>query len=501
MIARCLAAVAGLVLVPAAHADPGEDARLAVRARAILMKHCAACHGGKDSRSTLQVLNHTQMVRVRHAQFVTPQQPDLSLAIELIEQGSMPPGRYDKLSKEEIKDLRAWIATGAAAYPAKFDDEFAYQAILADVRKIKGNAELQDSRYLSIHHLADTSSPAELSIRRANFLRDLDEVRIPGAPPPKAVDSTHTIFRIRLKESGWQHEAFRKILEDGTDEELKNTNLFDLVLLEYPHAIIPTESKSFDELAVRFLQPAQQVRPIPFVRGDWFVAVTTSRPLTTDLHYLMAEFEHNPPKAFRKKPIDLPVRTTEPMPLYTGPGYRLPALDAWFEPDPPDGRPAVRGLSVKTMPARGKGDSPIHTFRPGETFRLRISADENDGMVYQFIWINSKRRVDTPSDVMAYQSGMPSPHFYGLPRVRDKKQIVLDDVKEAEKEEIRIFAAAGQTQFPVGVKWRTGLRLHVVERFVHPFFPLKKVGDQVTVDLSDARITRKTAHIEIVPKK
>src|SRR5688572_24878441 len=114
MIARRLAVVAGLVLVQVGQADPADNAQLAVRARAILAKHCAACHGGAEPRSTLQVLIHTQMVAERHARFVIPQQPDLSQALELIEQGSMPPGGLAKLLNDEVKDLRAWVASGAA---------------------------------------------------------------------------------------------------------------------------------------------------------------------------------------------------------------------------------------------------------------------------------------------------------------------------------------------------------------------------------------------------
>src|SRR5262245_61965750 len=124
MIARCIAAVVGLFLAGAASAAPAEAAQLAVRARAILLKHCASCHGGKSPRSTLLVAKYGQMVAERPTRFVAPRQPDLSQAIELVEEGSMPPGRLAKLTSDEQADLRAWGKSGAAADPARFDDEF-----------------------------------------------------------------------------------------------------------------------------------------------------------------------------------------------------------------------------------------------------------------------------------------------------------------------------------------------------------------------------------------
>jgi mono/diheme cytochrome c family protein len=494
MLARCLAVVAGLVVVQAAIADPADNAQLAVRARAILAKHCAACHGGQDPRSTLQILNYKQMVAERHTRFVIPQQPDLSQAVELVEQGSMPPGGNAKLTEEEIKDLKAWVTSGAAAYPAKFDDEFAYGAILTDVRKFDDDAELVDSRYLSIHHLADTLSPTELYSRRASFLAGLADLRIPGAPPPKPVDSTHTIYRIRLSESGWKHEPFRKILGQNQDADLK-ADLFDFVLLEYPHAVVPEASDAFSELVSRFLDKTQQVRPLAFVRGDWFVSVASSRPLVTDLHDLMKEYETALPKALAAHESQ-PKRTPEPLTPHEGPGVRIPALDAWFEPDPPIARLSVQGLKVDTISATGTAEA--HTFRPGDTFRLRVAADEI--MYYQFVWLNSAGRVDTKSDVTKYQALGLTPDLITLPHTPPgKKKNVLAEVTTPETEQVRVFV--GPRQFDEGVRWRARLERRVVERFVHPLFPLKKVGDRMTVDVRDAQIVRRTIPIEIVPLK
>ena len=60
-------------------------------------------------------------------------------------------------------------------------------------------------------------------------------------------------------------------------------NRFDLILLEYPYGVVPTSSEVFTRLADEFLGPASQVRPLAFVRADWFIAAVTRPPLFEDL--------------------------------------------------------------------------------------------------------------------------------------------------------------------------------------------------------------------------
>ena len=96
-------------------------------------------------------------------------------------------------------------------------------------------------------------------------------------------ETADTIYRIDLAEAGWDKEPFfiPRTVKDtkGKDKELRipvKANLFDLVLLEYPHAVIPEDQTNFSELAKKFLVLANQVRPVPYVRGDWFVAANGS---------------------------------------------------------------------------------------------------------------------------------------------------------------------------------------------------------------------------------
>ena len=59
-------------------------------------------------------------------------------------------------------------------------------------------------------------------------------------------------------------------------------NLFDLLLLEYPYGVVSEDSETFDKLQREFLGLAGQVRPIAYVRADWFVCTATLPPLYED---------------------------------------------------------------------------------------------------------------------------------------------------------------------------------------------------------------------------
>src|SRR5262249_54980329 len=62
-------------------------------------------------------------------------------------------------------------------------------------------------------------------------------------------------------------------------------SLWDLVLLEYPHGSItaPGESPVADALVRDYLAKAAMLRPVIYVRGDWFLTAVTQPPLYYDL--------------------------------------------------------------------------------------------------------------------------------------------------------------------------------------------------------------------------
>ena len=99
------------------------------------------------------------------------------------------------------------------------------------------------------------------------------------AGPPAPIEPTSTVFRIDLRALGWDERPFERV---GDHAGAAPLNLFDLALLEYPYGVVYEDSEAFDQLAREFLGPAGQVRPIAYVRADWFVSTATQPPLYDD---------------------------------------------------------------------------------------------------------------------------------------------------------------------------------------------------------------------------
>src|SRR5437867_185664 len=64
-----------------------EKGDLAIKARAILKKHCFECHGGPESRGTIKVLDHSGLIATapNPLPFVAPGKAATSLVIQFLE--------------------------------------------------------------------------------------------------------------------------------------------------------------------------------------------------------------------------------------------------------------------------------------------------------------------------------------------------------------------------------------------------------------------------------
>ncbi|HVK12221.1 MAG TPA: serine/threonine-protein kinase [Gemmataceae bacterium] len=362
------------------------------------------------------------------------------------------------------------------------EEETVYRTILDDVQTLPAR-DLLHARYLSLRHLR--LSPVELAGLRTEFLSKLGSLLQAGAPI-HPVDPEGTVFRIDLEKAGWDTRPFFKVDNLGKAAAAVPFNLYDLVLLEYPHAVVPNGSAVFDQVVEKFLVPAGQVRPVAFVRGDWFVATVTGPPLAAEVSQLMKRRTGTAPPGLVPDPQSK--RPAVPGVGPRAPGTPLPALDAWHAAaDPPDPT-AGESLTVSVLDAKTR--APRDVFFPDDVFSLRVQLGGSGPAPahLQYVYINVEGLVEVRSGVEPVE-----------PRGRRETPDLPNGgfAPMFGTERVRVFAAPHR--FPAGEVWR--VKDMNLERLVHDFFPIRKDRAGPYVDLTDTKVTRKTVEIRVAEPK
>jgi serine/threonine protein kinase len=171
-----------------------------------------------------------------------------------------------------------------AASPA-----YVLKSILKDVRGLPP-MDRPHVRYFSLDHLRATGATDKQLAEYRDALVEAITYLSGGKDGIvlQEIDPAHTVFRLDLRTLGWDQPRFQRVGDPkGKDpqpdkEGVKRLNVFDSALLEYPYATIDRESKLAADVAKEFLEPAGQVRPIAYLRADWFVNVATQPPLAED---------------------------------------------------------------------------------------------------------------------------------------------------------------------------------------------------------------------------
>ncbi len=307
--AYCLVACVGVIAsAAAATADESQVAATTARVKEIFRTRCWDCHGGVETNAGVDVLNREGLVQKDK---VTPGAPDASLLFQRItadDDSVMPPEGEPRLSQEEVAAVRAWIVAGAPAFPkdaaapAEPDKDrglqdvvgvdYVLKQILAHVQSLPVR-DRAFVRYFSIAHLATGGvTKEELELHRDALAKAINHLSLqPQIVRPEAVDGDNgMVFAVDTRRLGWHVRPFQRI-ENGKPAGAANINLYDLALLEYPYAILYDDSETFDRLLQEYVAPSGMVRPIPYVRADWFVSVVTQPPLYEDFLRLPFEFD------------------------------------------------------------------------------------------------------------------------------------------------------------------------------------------------------------------
>ena len=305
-LGRCVLALIGLLGIgittaPAAERLTKEStspAQLAADVKEIFRRRCYECHGGSSTQAGIEVLRHDTLLS---KQGLVPGKPDESkvyLSIIEPDESARMPQDQPGLSSQDINTVRQYILAGAPAFPADIAVpaeatraagqgvvglNYVLKQIHRHVQSLSPSDRI-NTRYFSCNHLlAHGATRSELDLQRAALAKAINHLsRQPQLVKPEIIDGeTGSIFAVNIHQLGWDKRPFRNVTA-GKDEA-SPFNLFDLLLLEYPYAVVLEDSAEFDALVTDYLAPAGMVRPIPYLRSDWFCSVATQPPLYHDL--------------------------------------------------------------------------------------------------------------------------------------------------------------------------------------------------------------------------
>jgi mono/diheme cytochrome c family protein len=478
MVARLLCLeFAALALFPAAGlaADMPANPDLTLRARAILHRYCGDCHKpDAPGQGEISVLDRTGLNRTDRP-FLLPGSADASQLLQLMEDGSMPPGTHPRPSADERQAIRDWINAGAADYPRQFGESYALSSILADVRRVPP-ADQTKVRYFSLHHLvpdsdaAVTLEPQRLALRKA-------VVGLAKQAQLEGVDPAQLVFRINLKTAGWDLEPFqrRQLVDGKATLEPSHVNLFDLILIEYPLARLDASTAEFKQLAQLFLKPSGQAVPITYLRGDWFAAEFSRSSVASEIRDTL----ELPEPARESVPSAKP-----PQPPANPAGVPILPLDSVLQrnmaPDPPP-------FHVLFEAQDPKDRVPKTRFKVGE--RLGFYVRPSKQVWVEILWTDAAGKCQVPNlGSNNLIDGNQDKFMAG----RDGQGYRIAEGSSG-KELITIFAS--EAEFPPGTLLKTK---RPNERVIHPFYSLP--GTETRYDFDPGKIVKKTIEIEIIPR-
>jgi mono/diheme cytochrome c family protein/cytochrome c553 len=276
-------------------AEPAQT--LEERVEDLFHTRCVSCHGGAKPEKGLRVLDHAALLQ---RALVVPKKPDDSPLLAKLQAADseevMPPN--GRLAPEQIALVKDWIMAGAAAFdpvveasPGQVGNRYVLEKILEDVRQLTAaDQEVKSYRYFSLNHLlAGGVTRRQLETYRKALALTLNHLHLKDdlfVPQPLGGDPTRTIFRINVADLGWDTKPFRRVRSDNTLGDAGTVSLWDLILLEYPFGVMfdgADTKETYQALINEFLAPSGQVRPVAFVRADWFMIAATRAPLYEDL--------------------------------------------------------------------------------------------------------------------------------------------------------------------------------------------------------------------------
>ena len=294
--AVCSTTVLGLILSAPIHADEESDswetsARRPTTAdvKNIFRTRCLECHGDTRREADIHILKPETFVGDGLA--VVPGDVDESFLYDVIaaedEDYRMPEAPRPPLTQGEIEKVRRWIAEGAPGFPKdvavstgdseqakpRYGNNYVLDQIQSYILKLPRDKRAYVRFFSSNHLLVAGVTPEELELNRQALSKAINHLSWqPDIVKPVSVDEgVNSVFAVDIRDLGWHERIFEAA--SGESEIAESTDLYDLVLLEYPYGFVQEDNEDFAELFERYMEPAKLVRPIPYVRIDWFISV------------------------------------------------------------------------------------------------------------------------------------------------------------------------------------------------------------------------------------
>jgi hypothetical protein len=267
-----------IVSAPLAAAD--ELAELAEKGSAILKSHCYGCHGEKFNGNAQ--FNVMDSAGLREHGYVVEGKPDDSPMWQRIAAGEMPPedSGIAPLTASEKEVLRSWVAAGG---PQALRSQRAfkhYATVIAEIYADLSKAERNDRvyyRYFTLTHLSNNYAQVtdfDLRLYRAALSKALNSLSYqPDICLPVPVDVEETVFRIDLRDFGW------------------DSSLWSFLTSQYPYGI---HFHNSDDEALASLDEQIDLLSgcdLCWIRADWFIN-TAPRPPVYDRFLNIPENVH-----------------------------------------------------------------------------------------------------------------------------------------------------------------------------------------------------------------
>jgi formylglycine-generating enzyme required for sulfatase activity/mono/diheme cytochrome c family protein len=246
-------------LIAAPVAANAQD-ELAKKAKAILEKHCAACHFEKGNEGGFDVVLDQQRLLQRN--YIVPKDLSKSLLYERMLKKEMPPGEVEsRPSDAEIAVIKQWIEAGAADFnPTTAKREFiSTSKVLEIIRDDLKGFDPRDRkfiRYFTLSHLYNAGfSESEMQSYRAALSKLVNSLSWNrDIVKPEPIGPGKSILRINLTNYDWDEKTW------------------DAIIAANPYGI------TYSTAAERECCLGTHSN-LPYVRGDWFVHAAARPPL------------------------------------------------------------------------------------------------------------------------------------------------------------------------------------------------------------------------------